>query len=182
LETVTVFGAAMRVFPPADQFVYIAAHGVLDAWTYLKSLADVAAFLRRFTPEELDAALQRAAELGLLGQISGAIHLANDWMGAGVTSARLLPAEETIARRIRARTTAMLLKQNFKPNRSFASPAEWLRLEMDLVPGVRSRAEIARRFVWRPRVWSVVDLPDRLFWVYPVLGLLLLPRSHSNED
>jgi hypothetical protein len=181
-ETITVFGVAMRVFSPADQFVYIAAHGVLDAWTYLKSLADVAAFLRRFTPEELDAALQRAAELGLLGQISGAIHLANAWMGAGVESARLLPTEEPIARRIRERTTAMLLKQNFKPDRSYLSPAEWLRLEMELVPGVRSRAEIARRFAWRPRVWSLVDLPDGLFWVYPVLGLLLLPRHHSAED
>jgi hypothetical protein len=76
----------------------------------------------------------------------------------------------------------MLLRQNFKPDRSFASPAQWLRLEMELVPGFRSLAEIARRFVWRPRVWSAVDLPDQLFWFYPVLGLLLLPRSHSVED
>ena len=76
----------------------------------------------------------------------------------------------------------MLLRQNFKPDRSYASPAQWLRLEIDLVPGVRSLMEIARRFAWRPRVWSVVDLPDRLFWFYPVLGLLLPPRHHSVED
>jgi hypothetical protein len=180
--SVTAFGVPMRVFNPRDQFLYIAAHGVLDAWTYLKSLADVAGFLRLFTPAELDAALERAAELGLLAQISGAIHLANDWMGTGIASPRLMPADEPIARRIRERTTSMLQRQNFKPDRSYASPADWLKLEMDLVPGVRSLAEIARRFVWRPRVWAAVDLPDRFFWFYPVLGLLLLPRHHSVED
>jgi len=180
-QTVTVFGVPMRVFPPADQFVYVAAHGAMDAWTYLKSLADMAAFLRRFTTEELDAALERATQLGLLGQISGAIHLANDWMGAGVESARLLPAEEKIAGKVRERTTAMLLQRTFQPDRSDSSPAEWLRLEMALVPGVRSLAEIARRHVGRPRVWSVIDLPDRLFWLYPVLGLLLPPRHHSAD-
>jgi len=180
--TVTAFGVPMRVFQPLDQFIYLAAHGVLDAWTYLKSLADVAAFLRLFTPAELDRALARAAELGLLAQISGAIHLANDWMGTEIANSQLMSADEPIARSIRQRTTIMLLRQDFKPNRSFASPAQWLRLEMELVPGVRSLAEIARRFVWRPRVWAAVDLPDQLFWFYPVLGLLLLPRLHSVEE
>ena len=181
-QTVTVFNVPMRVFCPVEQFLYIAAHGVLDAWTYLKSLADVAAFLRRFTPAELDEALVRAQSLGLLAQISGAIHLANDWMGSGIANRRLLPADEPIARSIRNRTTSMLLRQNFKPDRSYASPAQWLRLEVELVPGIRSSVEIARRFVWRPRVWATVDLPDQLFWFYPVLGLLLLPRYHSVED
>jgi hypothetical protein len=181
-QTVTAFGVPMRVFSPVDQFLYIAAHGVLDAWTYLKSLADIAAFLRLFSADELDHALARADQLGLLAQISAAIHLANDWMGTAISNPRLMDAEEPIARRIRERTTTMLLRQNFKPDRSYASPAQWLKLEMDLVPGVRSLTEIARRFVWRPRVWSVVDLPDRFFWFYPVLGLLLLPRHHSAED
>jgi len=181
-ETVTAFGVPMRTFTPRDQFVYIAAHGVLDAWTYLKSLADVAGFLRLFTAEELDQALIRAEELGLLAQISGAIHLCNDWMGTAITSPHLMSADEPVALRIRERTTSMLLRQNFKPIRNYASPAQWLRLEIDLVPGLRSLAEIAQRFVWRPRVWSAVDLPDTLFWCYPILGLLLLPRHHSIED
>ena len=180
--TVTVFGVPMRVFSLRDQFIYIAAHGVLDAWTYLKSLADVAGFLRLFTPAELDDALGRAEELGLLAQISGAVHLANDWMGTEARSARLLPADEASAFRIRERTTRMLQRQNFQPMRSYPSPAQWLMVEIELVPGVRSLMEIARRFVWRPRVWANVDLPDRFFWMYPVLGLLMPPRSHSVEE
>ena len=181
-ETATVFGVPMRVFSLRDQFIYIAAHGVLDAWTYLKSLADVAGFLRLFTQDGLDGALLRAEELGLLAQISGAVHLANGWMGTQAVSARLLAADEASARKIRERTTRMLWRQNFQPMRSYPSPAEWLRVEMELVPGARSMMEIARRFVWRPRVWASVDLPDRFFWMYPVLGLLMPPRSHSAEE
>ena len=181
-ETITAFGVPMRVFSNTDQFLYIAAHGVLDSFTYLKSLADVAGFLRHLTPEQLDQALIRAQELGLLTQVSAAVHLCNDWMGAEVTNPRLLPADESLARRIRERTSAMLLRQNYKPVRNYASPADWLRLEIDLVPGLRSLTEIARRYVWRPRVWAAVDLPDQLFWCYPVLGLLTLPRRHSADD
>jgi hypothetical protein len=178
----TAFGVSMRVFSPHEQFLYIAAHGISDAWTYLKSLADVAGFLRLFTQAELDSALERAETLGLLAQISAAVHLANDWMGTDARSPRLLGADEATARRIRQRTTRLLLRQDFKPQRNFPSPVQWLGLELELVPGMRSLLEIARRFVWRPRVWATVDLPDGLFWMYPVLGLLMLPRHHSVED
>ncbi len=178
----TTFGVSMRVLPPVDQFVYIAAHGMSDAWIYLKSLADVAGFLNLFTQSELDAALARAEDLGLLSQISAAIHLSNDWMGTTASSPRLLPAEGRAAARIRRRTESNLLQHNFRPHRIQTSPFQWLMLELTLVPGVRSIVEILRRYVWRPRVWTSIDLPDRLFWVYPFVGLLLPPRAHPAEE
>ena len=180
--TVAAFNLPMRVFSLQDQFIYIAAHGISDAWTYLKSLADVAAFLRLMSPAELEQALERARALGLLAQISAAVHLANDWMGAEAHSALLLAPGERISRTVRDRATAMLLRQNFQPERNFPSPFEWLLLEMELVPGIRSLAELAGRFVWRPRVWASVDLPDSFFWFYPVLGLLMPPSGHSVEE
>jgi hypothetical protein len=180
--TIEVFGVPMRVFCPQDQFIYIAAHGIADAWTYLKSLADVAGFLNLFDQDELESALERAEELGLLGQMSAAIHLCNDWMGTRAYSRRLLPASDPIAEQIRERTTESLLKHNFRPHRSYTSPASWLALELRLVPGIRSAVEVLQRFVWRPRVWKSVDLPDRLFWVYPLVGLLMLPRQHTMEE
>jgi hypothetical protein len=179
--TVSTFGCEMRVFSPIDQFIYIAAHGISDAWTYLKSLADIAAFLNILTPAELDQALLRATELGLLSQISAAIHLANEWMGTHAEHPRLAPASDPISLEIRERTTGMLLRHNFQPHRSHPSPAEWLQLELKLVPGYRSLFEIAQRFVWRPRVWTSFDLPDRWFWLYPLLGLVLPPRPHSSH-
>ena len=181
-ETITAFGVPMRVFSRIDQFLYITAHGVIDSFTYFKSLADVAGFLRCLNSDELDHALIRAQQLNLLTQVSAAIHLCNAWMGTEIATPRMLHSDEPLARLIRERTTNMLLSQNFKPVRNFASPADWLRLEIDLVPGLRSLTEIARRYVLRPRVWAAVDLPDNLFWCYPILGLLMLPRHHSVED
>ncbi len=180
--TVTAFGLPMRTLSPPDQLLYLAAHGALDAWTYLKTLADLAASLRTLSSVDLDQALTRARHLGLLPQVSGAIHLANDWMGASIAHPLLLPASAPSVSRVRRRTSALLLRQNFFPRRSFPSPAQWLLLELHLVPGLRSTVEVARRFLWRPRVWSKVNLPDRFFWLYPLLGMLLPPRAHPVED
>ncbi len=178
----TVFGTPMRVFCPVEQFLYTAAHGVFDAWIYLKSLADFAAFLRLFSPEELDRALLRAEEVGLLAQVSGAIHLANDWMGARIENPRLLPADEPVALGVRNRTTATLLRQDFKPTRNDPTPGDWLRLEMELVPGARSLLELTGRFIFRPRVWKTFNLPDQLFWLYFLLGIVLPPRVHPLQE
>ncbi len=180
--TVSAFGLPMRTLSPPDQLLYLAAHGALDAWTYLKTLADLAASLRTLSAADLDQALTRAQRLGLLPQTSGAIHLANDWMGAGIVHPLLLPAARPSVSRVRRRTSAMLLRQNFLPQRNFPSPARWLLLELHLVPGLRSLVEVTRRFFWRPRVWSKVNLPDGLFWLYPLLAVLLPPRAHSVED
>ncbi len=179
--TVPVFGLPMRTLCPHDQLLYLAAHGAHDAWTYLKTLADFAASLRTLSSTDLDQALTCARSLGLLAQLSGAIHLANDWMGTRIVHPLLLPATKPSVSRVRRRTSAMLLRQDFLPERSFPSPAQWLVLELHLVPGLRSTLELIRRFLWRPRVWSKVDLPDRLFWLYPLLAILLPPRAHSVE-
>jgi hypothetical protein len=176
--TAAPFNVPMQVLPPVDQFLYVAAHGTSDAWLYLKSLADVAAFLHLLTPGELDAALARAESLRLLEQIGSAIHLSNDWFGTTASSPRLLPANN----RVRRRTEAALLRHDFRPLRSQTSSYGWLTLELGLVPGLRSIVEMLGRYVWRPRVWTRLDLPDHLFWIYPIAGLLLLPRTHPVES
>ena len=180
-DTVTVLGVPMRVLRVREQFVYCAAHGMMDAWTYLKGLADVAGFLRLLDAEELDAALKLAAEVGLLAQVSAAVHLAIAWMGAEVRSSRLLGVDEVTCRAMLERVSDGLERHGWKPVRDDRSPAEWLRLETALVPGVRARLELAGRYAWRPRVWGRMDLPDELFWLYPVVGVLMPPRAHRGR-
>lgn len=180
--TETVFNLPLPLLAPSDQFLYQAAHGVSDAWIYLKTLADVAAYLRVLTPEEVDAALARASSIGLLTHVSAAIHLANDWLGANFHNPRLLAPDHALGVAVRARTERMLRLRNFRPDRDDPSPADWTRLELDLIPGLPARLEIVRRILNRPRLWSRVDLPDRLFWLYPVLGALLPPRHHTPKS
>ena len=180
-ETVTVLGVPMRVLRVREQFVYCAAHGMLDAWTYLKGLADVAGFLRMLSAAELDDALRLATEVGLLPQVSATVHLANAWMSAEVTNGRLLGLEEPTAETMLERVSASLTRHAWKPVRDDRSPAEWLRLETSLVPGMRARVEFAQRYAWRPRVWGRMDLPDELFWMYPLVGVLMPPRAYRGR-
>ena len=171
-----LFGAGLSTIGKTDQFLYCAAHGTADDWVYLKGLADVAAFLRVLTAEELAEALGRAEALGLLPQVSSAIHLAAEWMGAPVPAALTLGADDPFHQRLRRRVWHELVRTEFQPLRHNPGALAALRRELCIVPGARSLIEILGRYLWRPRIWSRVDLPDALLWLYPVLGLLTPPR------
>ena len=182
LMAVSVFETSLNTLSLRNQFLYTAAHGAGEAFTYLKALSDVAAFLHLLTPVQLEEALAHASSIGLLPQVSAAIHLANAWMLTGVESPRLLPASHPVAVALRGRTWRLLKAQNLLPTRSYPSPASWIHHELQLTPGLRSLSEAAGRFLFRPRVWSAVNLPDSLFPLYPVLGLLLPPRRHKGQS
>jgi hypothetical protein len=174
-------GIPVRSFGFQDQFLYVAAHGIFDSWMYLKSLADVAAFLRVMTPSEVDDALDRATELDLLTQISAAIHSANEWFGSGITNSRLLDKNEALSRYIAHRTEKALGAHHFMPNRTHVTPFDWLRMQSLTIPGRKGVGQTFGHLVWRPRLWNIVDLPDALFWLYPLLGLVVPPRRHSLD-
>ena len=176
---VTVYNTTLRTLPLEDQFLYITAHALNESFTYLKTLADVSAFLRLMSPHQLDAALLRARALGLLPQVSAAIHLANSWMLTAHTSPQLLPETHPLARELHHRVTALYTRTAFAPDRTDTSPAAWSRLELLLTPGPRTLYEQARRFLVRPRLWQTVPLPDRLFFLYPLLALVIPPRAQS---
>ena len=179
---IRVFDTDLTTLTLRDQFLYTAAHGAGESFTYLKALADVAAFLHLLTPAQLDEALLHARQLGLLAQVSAAIHLANAWMLTEAASPLLRPPTHPLAVALERRTWRLLQAQNLLTTRSYPSPASWLGLELQLSPGLRSIAEAAGRFLFRPRVWSAVNLPDTLFPLYPVLGLLLPPRRHKGHS
>jgi hypothetical protein len=171
-----LFGEGCYMLAPVDQFLYSAAHGVSDAWIYLKSLIDFAAFLRRLTQSELEEAIVRATKLGILPQISSAIHLAQAWVGAPAVNAPLLPPSDAFHQSMYRQVVDELLKTEFAPNRLDITFATEFRLEQHLVPGFKGTLEIMGRYIFRPRVWSTVDLPDTLFGFYAILGLLIPPR------
>ncbi|WP_263378246.1 nucleotidyltransferase domain-containing protein [Granulicella paludicola] len=171
-----LFGEGCYMLAPVDQFLYSAAHGVSDAWIYLKSLIDFAAFLRRLTQSELEEAIVRATKLGLLPQISSAIHLAQAWVGAPAVNAPLLLTSDAFHQSMYRQVVDELLKTEFAPNRLDITFATEFRLEQHLVPGLKGTLEIMGRYIFRPRVWSTMDLPDTLFGFYAILGLLVPPR------
>jgi hypothetical protein len=171
-----LFGSGLYMLSRVDQFLYCAAHGVSDSWIYLKTLADFAAFLRTLTPQEIEQAITRSSEIGLLPQLSSAIHLAQSWMGAPAIDAGLLPATDKLHVAMYEEVVETLLRSHFAPNRQDAEFSDEYRLERLIVPGIKGTLNIVGRYIFRPRVWSAVDLPDQFFWAYAILGLLTPPR------
>ena len=177
--TLEIFSTPIRTLPAHDQFLHIALHGVSDEWIYLKSLADVAAFLRGLQPEEFEAVLKRASELDLLPQISSAVHLARELFGVRAFHPMLCQRTHWLHVRLRQRLLDRLERADFQPVRTRLGAVDAVRFELMLVP--HSLTEIVLRFLYRPRVWSIVSLPDALFHLYPVLGLLVPPRGRPGR-
>ncbi len=180
--TVTLFNIPLQTFPLLDQFLYTCVHALNESFTYLKTLADIAAFLNTLTQQQLNDALLRARTLHLLPQISAAIHLSNAWMLTTAASPHLLPPTHSLAVKIHRRTLKLLTENNFQPTREQTSPTSWTRLELLLTPTPRTFVEVARRFLVRPRLWRTVPLPDTLFFLYPLLAFLIPPRLHDGQS
>ena len=113
----------------------------------------------------------------MLAHVSAAICLADSWLGTATTSPRLLPADAPLTCVLLQTAFAGLRDHGFTPTRDTRTPLEWLRWERRLIPGLRAALERGRRFLWRPRPWSAIDLPDSLFWLYPAVGLVLRPSK-----
>ena len=176
IAEIKVLSTTMQAFSPADQLIYVAAHGAMDGWTYLKSLADLAGLLKVLEQQQLDQALVRARGLGLDKQVSAAIHIASAWMELDISSAQLCGDTEKICQRLSKDVLAALHANDLLTTREQKSAAALWRHERLLIPGPRALWSAVKRYVWRPRTWSVVDLPDRFFALYALIGCLLLPR------
>ena len=181
MTEIQVSGASIQTHTLEHQFLYSALHGTWDSWCYLKGLADVAASLHRLTPAQLESALQEAARLRLLPQVSSAVRLAQELLDAPGGDRGLLAADEPSHRVMRRFVLRRLRQSGYKPARLDRGAAEGFLFERTLVPGARAAAEIVKRYLWRPRVWQSFDLPDAWLWLTPVLGALTPPRGKGAK-
>jgi hypothetical protein len=97
-------------------------------------------------------------------------------MGVTVVDALILPASDPFHVAMYSQVVRELERTSFAPDRHAIGFATEFQLEQRLIPGIKRTLEIMGRYIFRPRVWSAVDLPDRFSWAHPILGLLLPPR------
>jgi hypothetical protein len=159
-----------------DQFLYCAVHGCHDAWVYLKGLADVANFLELFSESEVENAFAKARELQLLPQLSCAVHLASEWVGVERSCPDLLPWEHPYHQAMLQALLKRFRQSQYRPERRALPFFREAAHEWRMIPGMASLQQILGRYLWRPRIWSMIDLPDWLLWVQPMLGLIIPPR------
>jgi hypothetical protein len=174
-EEVEIASIVVATLPRRHLPVYLCVHGAHHCWERLRWLVDLAAALQE--PGAMEAAIAAAEAEGLGPPMLHALVLAHDWLG--------LPVDEPCLARARVdRRVAHLhrILTHFyagpawyqTPRRGsfagFLRYSLWLRLyNYSLKRDWRYRRHQALRELITPADWEVVRLPDRLFWLFPLL-------------
>jgi hypothetical protein len=174
-EEVEIAGAIVAGLPRRYLGLYLCLHGAGHCWEELRWLVDLAPALRE--PGAVDAAVAAAQDAGLLAPMRHALILAHDWLGLPVAEGRL--AEARADRHVR-RLDRILghfyvgdAWHRTPPRGSLAGMLRyslWLRLyAYSLKADWRYRRHQAMREFIVPADWQAMRLPDRLFWLFPLV-------------
>jgi len=174
-EDVPLGKTAIATLPRRRLALYLCVHGAGHGWERLRWLVDLAAALQE--PGSVETSLKAAAAAGLLPPMLHGLTLAHDWLGLPVArhhleSARANP-EVLRLDRILAHLYAGEAWHQMPKRGSFAALQRyslWQRLyRLSLKSDRRYRVRQAIRELISPADWGTIPLPDRLFFLYPVV-------------
>ena len=157
----------------ADQLVYLGCHGSCHYWQRLKWLCDFAALLRTMGDDCLEQAAAAGRRARLETAIGAVLLLCRQHLQ--VEPPRPIAALARDGARVRLVTG--LSRRAWKPRGGLWRIA-WKtssRVGRFVIgTGFRFRLHEARALLVRYQVFARLDLPDRLFWLYPLLWPLLV--------
>jgi len=174
-EEVRVGDTTVATLGPAQLALYLMTHGAGHAWERLIWLTDLAAALR--APGAVETAVASAEAAGLGAAMLHAVMLAHDWLGVPVAEPHLTRARAsaTVAQldRMLAHLYAGAAWHAMPPRGTWARVVRasvWQRrYRLSLKSDRRYVASQLAREWFTPADWDVVRLPDRLFFLYPVV-------------
>jgi Uncharacterised nucleotidyltransferase/Transglutaminase-like superfamily len=161
--------------PAPELLLYLCVHGALDGWLRLKWLADIGALLNSMPKEQLATAAAAAAKQQALPQFSAAIILCHDLLGYDPLGTHPAPAgcldrnDRRVAHILRF-GKRLLTSNQCRPVRESVASTQWFLNEFRQHSSLRYRTDLVQRSLFRPRIWSRFDLPDKLFPLYALLS------------
>ena len=154
---------------------YLCMHGALDGWLRLKWLVDIQALLHAMPPEQIAMAVTTAAGQQSLPQLSAAIYLCQDLLGYETPApqpllAACLHRDHPLVSQILSFSHSCMSSNDYCPAREQIPSTRWFLNEFRQHDSLRYRLDLLARSLFRPRVWSWVQLPDWLFPFYVLLS------------
>ena len=156
--------------------LFLSAHGAMEGWARWKTLADMAALWTKATEAQRLQTWRCARESSATGFLAAALTLAGRWfaMDCGTDAEaelkRAAANERRLATYIVTHAGRAVLQHGYKPPPAGDSTFAMKLHEYRLHPSIAARAELARRILFRPRIWETVNLPDFLFPLYSLLS------------
>jgi hypothetical protein len=173
-ETISIWGTPVATLSRADLLLYLCAHGGAHAWERLRWLVDLADAVRAMGAEP---ALALARDAGLAPALLHALMLAHDWLGLPVGPRLLADASEDpvvvrldriLARLYEGEAWHRIPRRNIPV--ALQRDRYWqLRYRLSLKPDRGYRARQIMRELTSPADWRTVALPERLFFLYPLV-------------
>jgi hypothetical protein len=167
---VTFGNFQVATLPKQHHLLYLCVHGTIDGWVYLKSLVDVAAWVRTMSETELDLLARTAKAYDILPEFSGTMILIRRLMGMDSWSSLLLSEEDRITRHVVSYARHNLLDGSFLADRWDVSSTRLFWFEFGLRRHLAYRKELLIRILFRLRMWTTFPLPDGLFGLYPLIS------------
>ena len=111
-----------------------------------------------------------ASEYGILPELSAALILVRRYLAIDHWSEHLLTELDATVAHILRYADRCLVEGGFLAKREAIPIAKTLAFELGLRRGLRYRAELGARVLFRARMWETIPLPDSLFGLYPLLS------------
>jgi hypothetical protein len=172
-ERVVIAEAPVLTLPRKMLPVYLCVHGALHGWHRLIALADFAASLPG--PAAAEAAFEQAENYGLGPLMLHTLALAHVWLGTPVPKDLLRDAGSTRQGRALNRVLAALFSGTFfardatDTRGSLAQHLAAARMHLSREIGFSLLANQLARDLVSPADWDMLQLPEWLFWLYPLL-------------
>ena len=172
--TVEIEGHSFRTLGDDDLLPYLACHGLEHYWHRLKWLCDVALLLASTDGERLARVVARCRERRLEIALAPALLLCAEALHAGVPrAAASLPLDGKRTALV-ARFARRAWEEPPGGLRGVAREVEMQAARIFLKTDLRFSLHELARFAIAPHDFGKIDVPDRLFFLYPVLRPFIL--------
>jgi hypothetical protein len=165
-------GMQLPTLAREELFAYLCVHGATHAWSRLKWIADVAAFLKDFSSEELERLFRRSRELGVGRCSAQALLLCEKLFGLEVPQhlAAELTGDLATRRLVRIALAAMAGRNaEIELDDTVLGTVPIHLSHFLLAPGWRYKASEARRKSLSHHDRATIPLPRPLHFLYPLL-------------
>ena len=177
LQPVSVESCVLESFAPQDQLIILCVHASKDLWTKLIWVCDIAELLRANPSLDWEAVLKESSETKTERMLLLGLSLAHHLLGANVPAQilRIILTDKTI-QSLTCEIRSRLFLEATRVDNSLAEFGFYFRL----MKGVLSRLSYVTRY-WlttNPADWEHLKLPDKLFFLYPLVRGWRLLNKH----
>jgi hypothetical protein len=177
LQPVSIESCVMGSFAPPDLLIILCVHASKDLWARLVWVCDIAELLRANPSLDWESVLKECFETKTNRMLLLGLSLAHHLLGASLPALilRIILTDETILS-LTGKIKSKLYSEETGTDDSLAEFGFYFRL----MEGSVSRLNFTTRY-WlttNPADWDYLKLPDKLFFLYPLLRGWRLLHKH----